>query len=160
MLTQEKTRRTPVPPGVGSVHPYRGRWRARIRRQKKEYSKLSNSREVAEAWLEEMRRTLPAFVDPPEKVKVEPTKPKAKPKTKKKKHKKKAQLTTSMKYLWSHDYERIIASSEFGAAENIRKYRSMAAEARTAAEAARARRDASAAKIRKLQEKLGIKVLE
>lgn len=107
-----------------------------------------------------MRRTLPDFVDPPEKVKVEPTKPKAKPKTKKKKRKKKAQLTTSMKYLWSHDYERIIAASELGAAENIRKYRSMAAEARTAAEAARARRDASAAKIRKLQEKLGIKVLE
>jgi hypothetical protein len=158
MLTQEKTRRTPAPPGVGSVHPYRGRWRARIRRQKKEYSKLSKSKEVAEAWLEEMRRTIPTYVEPPAKVKVEPTKPK--PKTKKKKHKKKAQLTTSMKYLWSHDYERIIASSKLGAAENVRKYRAMAYEARVAADAARSRRDAAAAKIRKLQEKLGIKALE
>lgn len=105
-----------------------------------------------------MRRTIPTYVEPPAKVKVEPTKPK--PKTKKKKHKKKAQLTTSMKYLWSHDYERIIASSKLGAAENVRKYRAMAYEARVAADAARSRRDAAAAKIRKLQEKLGIKALE
>lgn len=53
-------------------------------------------------------------------------------------------------------YEDIRAACEEGREENLAKYRSMADEARTAAEAARAQRDAAAAKIRELQAKLGI----
>ena len=54
------------------------------------------------------------------------------------------------------DYKRILAASEDGAAENIRKHRAMADEAKIAAEAARAKRDAAAAKIRELRALLGI----
>lgn len=53
-------------------------------------------------------------------------------------------------------YADIRASCEEGCEENLTKYRSMADEARTAAEAARLQRDAAAAKIRELQTKLGI----
>lgn len=53
-------------------------------------------------------------------------------------------------------YADIRAAFDEGREENLAKYRSMADEARTAAEAARNRRDASAAKIRELQAKLGI----
>lgn len=53
-------------------------------------------------------------------------------------------------------YADIRAACDEGREENLAKYRSMADEARTAAEAARNRRDASSAKIRELQAKLGI----
>lgn len=53
-------------------------------------------------------------------------------------------------------YEDIRAACEEGREENLAKYRSMSDEARTAAAAARAQRDAAETKIRKLQAKLGI----
>lgn len=56
----------------------------------------------------------------------------------------------------SRTYADIRAACDEGREENLAKYRSMADEARTAAEAARAQRDATAAKIRELQAKLGI----
>lgn len=53
-------------------------------------------------------------------------------------------------------YADIRATCDEGREENVANYRSIATEARTAAESARNRRDASAAKIRELQAKLGI----
>lgn len=127
------TTKKPAPAGHGCIYKRKNSWEALIQRQGKRHYKASKNREEVEAWLEEMRATLP----PPFKTQVRTLKP-----IKKKKP--------------SVDYKSIHAESESGAAENVANYRSMADEARTAAEAARKRRDAAAAKIRELQAKLGI----
>lgn len=57
-------------------------------------------------------------------------------------------------------YAEIHAACEEGREENVRKYRSMAAEARTAAEAARKRRDAAAERIRELQALLDTELIQ
>lgn len=53
-------------------------------------------------------------------------------------------------------YAEIHAACEEGREENLAKYRAMSTEAKGAAAAARAQRDAAETKIRKLQAKLGI----
>lgn len=57
-------------------------------------------------------------------------------------------------------YADIRAACDEGREENVRKYRSMAAEARTAAEAARKRRDAAAERIRELQALLDTELVQ
>lgn len=128
------TTKKPAPAGQGCIYKRKNSWEALIQRQGKRHYKASKNREEVEAWLEEMRATLP----PPLKQQARRMKPLVK---------KKSSVS---------DYKRILEESESGAAENIRKYRSMAVEARTAAEAALARRDAAAAKIRELRSLLGI----
>lgn len=129
--------RKPAPAGQGCIYKRKNSWEALIQRQGKRYFKASKNREEAESWLEEMRATLP----PPSPSRIRTPKPPVKKASAKR---------------GPSDYTRIRATSEAGTAENVRKYRSMADEARTAAEAARAQRDAAAAKIRELQAKLGI----
>lgn len=127
-------KKTAAAPGQGCIYKRKNSWEALIQRQGKRHFKASKNREEVEAWLEEMRATLP----PPLKQQARRMKPLVK---------KKPSVS---------DYKRILAASEDGAAENVRKYRTMAAEARTDAEAARARRDAAAARIRELRALLGI----
>lgn len=128
------TTKKPAPAGQGCIYKRKNSWEALIQRQGKRHSKASKNREEVEAWLEEMRATLP----PPFKTQVRTLKPIKK---------KKPSVS---------DYKSIHAASESGAAENVRKYRAMATEARVAAEAARARRDAAAERIRELRALLGI----
>lgn len=121
-------------PGQGGIYKAKNLWEGLIQRQGKRYRMSSKSREEVEEWLEKMRVTLP----PPLKQQVRRMKPLVK---------KKSSVS---------DYKRILEESESGAADNVRKYRTMAVEARTAAESARKRRDAAAARIRELQALLGI----
>ena len=130
------TTKKPAPAGQGCIYKRKNSWEALIQRQGKRHYKASKNREEVEAWLEEMRATLP----PPFKTQVRTLKPIVK--------KPPAKRGLS-------DYTRIRATSEAGTSENVRKYRSMADEARVAAEAARARRDAAAARIRELRALLG-----
>ena len=136
------TTKKPAAPGQGCIYKRKNSWEALIQRQGKRHYKASKNREEVEAWLEEMRATLP----PPLKQQVRTLKPQVR--TLKPIVKKKPSVS---------DYQRILAASEDGAAENVRKYRSMADEAKIAAESARVKRDAAAAKIRKLQAQLGIR---
>lgn len=124
-------------PGQGGIYKGKHSWEGMIQRQGKRYRMTSKKREEVEAWLEEMRATLP----PPCTSRIRTPKPIVK--------KPPAKRDLS-------DYTRIRATSEAGAAENVRKYRSMADEARVSAEAARVRRDAAAARIRELRAILGI----
>lgn len=128
--------RKPAPSGQGCIYKAKRLWEGLIQRQGKRYRMSSKNREEVEAWLEKMRVTLP----PPAKPQVLTLKPIVK--------KPPAKRGLS-------DYTRIRATSEAGTSENVRKYRSMADEARTAAEAARKRRDAAAARIRELRALLG-----
>lgn len=130
--------RKPAPAGQGCIYKRKNSWGALIQRQGKRHYKASKNREEVEAWLEEMRATLP----PPLKSQVRTPKPPVKKASAKR---------------GPSDYTRIRATSEAGTAENVRKYRSMADEAKIAAESARVKRDAAAAKIRKLQAQLGIR---
>lgn len=130
--------RKPAPAGQGCIYKRKNSWEALIQRQGKRHYKASKNREEVEAWLEEMRATLP----PPLKSQVRTPKPPVKKASAKR---------------GPSDYTRIRATSEAGTAENVRKYRSMADEAKIAAESARVKRDAAAAKIRKLQAQLGIR---
>lgn len=129
--------RKPAPAGQGSIYKRKNSWEALIQRQGKRYYKSSKNREEVEAWLEEMRVRLP----PPSTSRIWTPNPIVK--------KPPAKRGLS-------DYTRIRATSEAGTAENVRKYRSMADEARVSAEVARARRDAAAARIHELQALLGI----
>lgn len=126
--------RKPAPAGQGCIYKAKRLWEGLIQRQGKRYRMSSKRREEVEEWLEKMRVTLP----PPAKQQARTMKPIKK---------KKPSVS---------DYKSIHAASESGAEENVRKYRTMAAEARTAAEAARVRRDAAAARIRELRALLGI----
>ena len=130
--------RNPAPAGQGCLYQRKNSWEAQIQRQGKRYCKASKNREEAESWLEEMRATLP----PPSPSRIRTPKPPVKKASAKR---------------GPSDYTRIRETSEAGTAENVRKYRSMADEAKIAAESARVKRDAAAAKIRKLQAQLGIR---
>ena len=126
--------RKPAPAGQGCIYKAKRLWEGLIQRQGKRYRMSSKRREEVEEWLEKMRVTLP----PPLKQQARRMKPLVK---------KKSSVS---------DYKRILEESESGAAENVRKYRTMAVEARTAAESAMKRRDAAAARIRELRVLLGI----
>ena len=132
------TTKKPAAPGQGCLYQRKNSWEAQIQRQGKRYFKTSKNREEAESWLEEMRATLP----PPSPSRIRTPKPPVKKASAKR---------------GPSDYTRIRATSEAGTAENVRKYRSMADEAKIAAESARVKRDSAAAKIRKLQAQLGIR---
>ena len=118
------------PFGEGSIQR-RGKssWTVSIKRNGQEYRKTVKTLGEARAWIEEQNTQLPAPLV--------------------------AQLTKGASLI-RKDYQRIHEACDEGREENIKKYAAMSAEAKVAAEAARKRRDAAAARIRELQALLGI----
>lgn len=118
------------PFGEGSIQR-RGKstWTVSIKRNGQEYRKNVKTLKEARAWIEEQKTQLPAPL---------------------------VAQTTKGSSLISKDYQRIHEACDEGREENIKKYAAMSAEAKVAAEAARVRRDAAAARIRELRALLGI----
>ena len=131
--------RTPKRPRAGSMWQLKcGFWGARIVRKGRSFTATVRTREEAEAWLAESKVRLDAESEPL------PVPPLEKPPQKR---------AVSLN---GRDYERISTACNEGREENIKKYAAMSAEAKVAAEAARVRRDAAAARIRELRALMGL----